>query len=401
MHHIAELKNTIQNYSWGSETAIAELLGVKPAAGRPEAELWMGAHPKAPSLVKDNGQWISLEALIEEHPEEILGQSVREQFGGRLPFLFKVLAAAQPLSLQAHPSLEQARQGYDRENRQGIPLDAPNRNYKDDNHKPECICALTTFWAMSGFREIDQTLELMERLGLEGLKDLVKKLQRQPNASSLKAFFRSLMSLPDRDKGEVTTEAAARAVALGNSEPAFPWVVTLAEAYPGDIGILSPMFLNLIELQPGEAVALPAGQLHAYLEGVGIELMANSDNVLRGGLTPKHVDVPELLDVLRFAPLKIQPLLPETAAHGERVYASSFAEFVLSTITVTAATVYTSQTRRSAEILLCTAGEANITELDSAKHLPINQGVSVLVPASVKQYTISGDATVFKAAVPL
>ena len=401
MHHIAVLKNTIQNYSWGSETAIAELLGVKPKPGTPQAELWMGAHPKAPSLVKDNDQWTSLEALIDKHPKEILGQSVKERFGGRLPFLFKVLAAARPLSLQAHPSLEQARQGYDRENRLGIPLDAPNRNYRDDNHKPECICALTTFWAMSGFREIDQSLELMDRLDLEGLRDLVKTLQQQPDAFGRKAFFRSLMSLPDDVKREVTTEAVARALTLGSKEPAYSWMVTLAEAYPGDIGILSPTFLNLIELQPGEAVALPAGQLHAYLKGVGIELMANSDNVLRGGLTPKHVDVPELLDVLDFAPLRIERLLPEPEASGERVYASSFAEFVLSAITVTAATVYTSPTRRSAEILLCTAGASTITDIDGGKHLPLNQGVSVLVPASVKQYTLSGDATVYKAAVPL
>ena len=401
MHHIAELKNVIQNYSWGSETAIAELLGVKPAVGTPQAELWMGAHPKAPSLINQNGQWVSLEALIEEHPAEILGESVTENFGGRLPFLFKVLAAAQPLSLQAHPSLEQARQGYDRENRLGIPLDAPNRNYKDDNHKPECICALTPFTAMSGFRAIDQTLTLMDRMALKGLRTLLMQLREQPNASGLKAFFRSLMSLPEDVKREVTTEAVERALALGNSESACSWVVALAEAYPGDIGILSPLFLNLVELQPGEAVALPAGQLHAYLEGVGIELMANSDNVLRGGLTPKHVDVPELLDVLHFAPLTIQRLLAEPATSGERVYASSFAEFVLSTIAVTAATVYTSQAQHSAEILLCTAGAATITETDSGKRLPLNRGVSVLVPASVKQYSISGDATVYKAAVPL
>ena len=401
MHHIAVLKNAIQNYSWGSETAIAELLGVKPAAGRPEAELWMGAHPKAPSLVKENGQWVSLEVLIEEHPAEILGESVAEKFDGRLPFLFKVLAAARPLSLQAHPSLEQARQGYDRENRLGIPLDAANRNYKDDNHKPECICALTPFTAMSGFREIDQTLALMDQMALKGLRTLLMQLREQPNASGLKAFFRSLMSLPDDVKHEVTTEAVAKAQPMGKSDPALSWVVALAEAYPGDIGILSPLFLNLVELQPGEAVALPAGQLHAYLEGVGIELMANSDNVLRGGLTPKHVDVPELLDVLHFAPLKIRRLLAEPATSGERVYASSFAEFVLSTITVTTATVYTSQDQRSAEILLCTAGAATITETDSGKLLPLNRGVSVLVPASVKQYSISGDATVYKAAVPL
>jgi mannose-6-phosphate isomerase len=401
MRHIAVLKNTIQNYSWGSETAIAELLGVAPQPETPQAELWMGAHPKAPSQAQVDGRWVSLEVLIEENPEEILGAPAVEKFGSRLPFLFKVLAAARPLSLQAHPSRQQARRGYERENRLGIPLDAANRNYKDDNHKPECICALTPFWAMSGFRGIEQTLQLLDTLDLRGLRDLVKQLRAQPEAAGLKAFFQSLMTLPDDAKRKICAEAVAKALPIGEIEPVFSWMTALAAEYPGDIGILSPVFLNLVELQPGEAVALPAGQLHAYLQGVGIELMANSDNVLRGGLTGKHVDVAELLEVLRFEPRPVRRLLPEPAAGAERTYASVFEEFVLSVISVTADTGFTSAAERSAEILLCTAGGATIIETGTGQTLPFSRGTSVLVPAAVADYEIAGDATVYKASVPL
>jgi len=401
MQHIAVLKNTIQKYSWGSETAIAELLGLQPEPGRPMAELWMGAHPKAPSLVKTGGAWVSLEVLIEENPIDILGEPVAEKFGSRLPFLFKVLAAARPLSLQAHPSRQQALEGYERENRLGISMDAANRNYKDDNHKPECLCALTPFWAMSGFRDIGQTLHLLEKLALSGLKAQVTRLREQPDASGLKAFFRFLMTLPDDQKRKLSAEALAKALPLGSSSPVFSWMTALANEYPGDIGILCPTFLNLVELQPGEAVALPAGQLHAYLQGVGIELMANSDNVLRGGLTTKHVDVPELLDVLHFTPRSIRRLLPDPAAGCEWVYASDFEEFVLSVITVTADTDFVSPTIRGAEILLCTAGSSTITATDSGEKLTLDRGTSMLVPAAIPQYEISGDATVYKAAVPL
>ncbi len=401
MHHVAVLQNTIQNYSWGSETAIATLLGVQPETGIPQAELWMGAHPKAPSQAKVDDRWVSLEALIAENPKAVLGEPVVEKFGPRLPFLFKVLAAARPLSLQAHPSLQQARAGYARENQLGIALDAANRNYKDDNHKPECICALTPFWALSGFRPIDQTLHLLDTLDLSGLRDPVKQLRAAPDASGLKAFFHTLMMLAEEVKRDVSAEAAAKAAPISEKEPVFSWMMALACEYPGDIGVLSPVFLNLLQLQPGEAVMLPAGQLHAYLEGVGIELMANSDNVLRGGLTPKHVDVPELLDVLHFEPLSIRRLLPDAAIAGEGVYASDFEEFVLSIITVTAGVNFNSPANRSVEILLCTAGSAVITETEGGENLPLEKGMSVLVPAAVNQYEITGDATVYKAAVPM
>jgi mannose-6-phosphate isomerase len=158
------MKNTVQEYAWGSFTAIAELLGNGSPSKTPQAELWMGAHPKAPSMVNCDGNWISLLEFIEKNPDRILGKKVAEKFNNRLPYLFKVLAAAKPLSIQAHPSIDQAKQGFERENRQGIPLDAYNRNYKDDNHKPECICAKTRFWALNGFRKNSNIVGLMEKI---------------------------------------------------------------------------------------------------------------------------------------------------------------------------------------------------------------------------------------------
>ncbi len=291
MRTIKLLKNTIQKYAWGSPTAIPELLGEQNPSHEPRAELWMGAHPKAPSFVNFDGQWLSLTELIAKYPQEILGNDVALAFNNKLPYLFKVLAAAKPLSIQAHPSLNQAKEGFERENDRGIALDAPNRNYKDDNHKPECICALSPFWAMYGFRNIPDILALMGKncpVGLAGELDLLKK---QPDSRGLKRFFTDLMTMDSQRQKRVVDEAVQNANQYSDEDFAFHWMTRLADEYPTDIGILAPLLLNLIELKPGEALFLPAGEFHAYLEGVGMELMANSDNVLRGGLTAKHIDV--------------------------------------------------------------------------------------------------------------
>jgi len=219
----------------------------------------------------------------------------------RLPFLFKVLASAKPLSIQAHPNRAQARQGFARENELGIPLDAPNRNYKDDNHKPEIICALTPFWALIGFRKIEEMIDLLERLQIHSLEKEIDILRAQPNSAGLKDFFRAVMTLDKQSKEEAVGEALVSAEARADEDPVSSWMIKLHQEYPGDIGVLSTVLLNLIRLEPGDALYQSAGELHAYLEGVGMELMANSDNVLRGGLTPKHVDVPELLNTLNFS----------------------------------------------------------------------------------------------------
>ena len=401
MQRIGILKNTIQPYAWGSHTAIAELLGTRPEPDTPQAELWMGAHPKAPSLVAVDAEWVSLEELIERYPQEMLGRRTAVMFHNKLPFLFKVLAAAQPLSLQAHPSFTQARQGFERENAQGIPLDAPQRNYRDANHKPECICALTPFWALHGFRKIPEIIALGSRLGLAVFEDLLKVLRNRPDAQGLKSFFQALMTLSPAKRILLTDQAVKTALTFASEDPVYRWMGELGKAYPGDIGIFGPILLNLILLQPGQALYLPAAELHAYLEGTGIELMANSDNVLRGGLTPKHVDIAELLRVLNFEERTAHVLTPRTTAGGERVYECPAREFVLSTITVVSKTTYFSPTVRGIEILLCTAGAGKMTDQGTGEEIALPKGRAVLVPAAVKGYVLEGEAVVFKAAVPI
>ncbi|MFZ0240122.1 MAG: mannose-6-phosphate isomerase, class I [Desulfobacterales bacterium] len=401
MRRIVILKNMVQPYAWGSHTAIPELLGVRPEPGLPQAELWMGAHPKAPSQVEVNGKWLSLEELVNRYPQEILGRETAAAFGGTLPFLFKVLAAARPLSLQAHPSLIQAREGFERENARGIPLDDPQRNYRDANHKPECLCALTPFWALHGFRQISETLVLAGRLDLPVFEDLLSVLRNKPDARGLKSFFKTMMTLPDAQRTTLTAQAIDRAARLAAADPVYRWMGELGAAYPGDIGLFAPIFLNLILLQPGQALYLPAAELHAYLAGTGIELMANSDNVLRGGLTPKHVDVAELLRVLNFEERTAHVVMPLPAAKGESLYECPAREFVLSTITVASQETYVSPPVRSVEILLCTAGSAGITDRGTGEEIAFPKGRAVLVPAAVKEYALTGEAVIFKAAVPI
>lgn len=400
MKQIGLMRNTIQEYAWGSHTAIPELLGTDSPADSPQAELWMGAHPKAPSMIQRDGSWVSLLTLIEENPKDTLGEHAASKFDNRLPYLFKVLAAARPLSIQAHPSLAQAKKGFERENQRNIRFDAPNRNYKDDNHKPECICALTRFWALNGFRKISTMISLIEKICSKGLKQELDNLRRYQNSKGLRTFFKAIMTMENERQDQIITEAIQQAHKFKDDDPAYKWMIDLFYEYPGDIGVFSPMILNLICLEPGQAMFLPAGELHAYLDGVGIELMANSDNVLRGGLTPKHVDVQELLSVLNFEERKLNLLSPENIDGCEAVYPSLAEEFVLSVISVTEGLPCHSKRNRSVEILLCTQGDAAIIDLSKHARIPLSKGKSVCVPAAVEAYSIVGHATIYKASVP-
>lgn len=404
MLHIAMLKNTIQEYAWGSHTYISELMCQAEPSRQPQAELWMGAHPKAPSQVMIQGKWNRLDQLMEINAEEILGKDSAEKFNHRFPYLFKALAAGKPLSIQAHPNILQARQGFARENLRGIALDAPDRNYKDNNHKPEIICALTSFWALNGFRNIKEGLSFMRKVCGSSLSSELDYLEKKSDSDGLKKFFNSLLSLGQNRRCKVIAEAVSNAHKLADHNDVYRWIIKLWDEYPKDIGILSPMFLNLVRLRPGQAMFLPAGELHAYLEGLGIELMANSDNVLRGGLTSKHVDLPELLNILSFQERDPDILEPVFKFQYEKIYLSPVEEFVLSVIILKNGEKYRSAAKRSAEIILCIAGEATITESGiksgSVKELVLSKGNSVLIPASVETYIISGDAVFYKAAVP-
>lgn len=333
----------------------------------PEAELWFGAHPGDPAwLQTDDGEQSLLDTLRED-PEGQLGAAVCSRFGNALPFLVKVLAADEPLSLQAHPSAEQAVEGFNREERAGIPISAPNRNYRDPSHKPEILVALGQFEALAGFRPAEQTVELMRALGVSDLDPFINLLDAQSDADGLRALFTTWITAPQPDIDVLVPavlEGAINYVRSGKRKFAAEakTVLELGERYPGDAGVLASLLLNRISLAPGEAIYLPAGNLHAYLEGVGVEVMANSDNVLRGGLTPKHVDVPELLRVLDFTPAADVVIRPDIAADGtELVYDTPAPEFAVSVLSIDGDQLgheIDAPTRHDGpQILLCTQGE--------------------------------------------
>ena len=394
---ISELLNTVQHYSWGSHTALAALRGEPTPTARPEAELWMGAHPLAPSRLAATGQ--SLPEAIEQAPESYLGAAVLGEYGARLPFLLKVLAAAAPLSLQAHPSPSQAAAGFAADEAAGIPLSSPVRNYKDQAHKPELLCALGEFWALCGFREVSDTLELLDELGLDGLLPYRTLLAAEPNQVGISKAFAALMQAPAPARKTLAelTAAACQARVGQNSRFAdeLAWAARLGQLYPGDVGVVSALLMNLVRLEAGQAVYLPAGNLHAYLGGTGVEIMASSDNVLRGGLTPKHVNVPELLQVLDFRPLRPKPLCAVTHAQ-EHAYETPAREFRLSYFDLTADKVTLSVD--GPEIWLVTAGTGR---LESTAGVPqeLGQGRSAFVPADTGQLRISGNGRIFRARV--
>ena len=391
------LENVIQEYAWGSRTALASLLG-RPEAVRPQAELWMGAHPSAPSKVLRGGKWVSLRDVIERAPGEELGAAVHRAFGARLPFLLKVLAAESPLSLQAHPSAEQAKAGFAREEAAGIPRSAPERNYRDDSSKPELLCALTEFEALCGFRAAGETLRLFQSLAVAELLPLVGELAAHPDGGGVRAVFEGLVQWPAARRAALLDATLAVCERLAREGGPFArecrWAVKLGGLYPGDIGAVNSLLLNRVLLQPGQGVFLPAGKLHAYLHGMGVEIMGNSDNVLRGGLTPKHVDVPELFSVLDFRDGPVMPLSAERGAGGEERYVTPAAEFRLSRLTV-AAPACLSLKVGGPEILLCTEGAL---ELRGARGtLALERGQSAWVPASEGTYGVVGSGTAYRA----
>ncbi|MGM0451627.1 MAG: mannose-6-phosphate isomerase, class I [Thermodesulfobacteriota bacterium] len=392
------LEPQIMDYAWGSKTAIQSLLG-KPPGPDPWAELWMGAHPKAPGKIHCDGQTVALDRLIEQAPEAIVGPAIAEKFERTLPYLFKVLAAEQPLSIQAHPDRAMAAEGFERENAEGIPIAAAHRNYRDPWPKPEIICALEPFDALYGFRPPAAMTELLQRFCPASLAAAGKALQRSPDGAGIKTLFETLLTLAQDRKTEVIEEARRNAADIQSEESR--WIVRLHDAYPEDIGVLSPLILNLVRLEPGQAMFLPAGCLHAYLSGVGIELMANSDNVLRGGLTRKHIDVGELLRVLQFAPSTPEILEPEPAGPGQWRYRLTVDEFALSVICLAGAKPYAGPAQHSAEILLCVNGTARIFGPETTPPVEMEKGTAALIPAAAGKYRIEGIARLYKASVPL
>ncbi|MEU0286313.1 MULTISPECIES: mannose-6-phosphate isomerase, class I [Streptomyces] len=378
------LDNTVRPYAWGSPTAIPRLLGSEPT-GEPQAEMWMGAHPGAPSRTGRG----TLAEVIDAAPERELGPAAVAKFGPRLPFLLKLLAAGSPLSLQVHPDLAQARAGYEDEERRGVPVTAPHRNYKDANHKPELVCALTEFDGLCGFRDPLHAAELLDGLGVDSLKPYVDLLHARPEEAALREVLTAVLTADREEMARTVAEAAAACDRLGG--PYAPYA-GIAHHYPGDPGVIAAMLLNHVRLQPGEAMFLGAGVPHAYLDGLGVEIMANSDNVLRCGLTPKHVDVPELLRIVRFEATDPAVLRPEAGPDDEEVYETPTDEFRLSRYVLPEGGTTHDLTLATPQILLCTAGSVRAGEHD------LTPGHSVFVPAGEKA-EVSGTGTVFRATV--
>jgi len=330
------LRGAIRTYAWGSRTAIAEFTGRPAPTAHPEAELWLGAHPGDPARLQGPDGEVSLLDAIAADPDGELGPVVEHRFGDALPFLVKLLAADEPLSLQAHPSAEQAVEGYQREDRAGVPLNSPVRNYRDRSHKPELLVALSDFQALAGFRPAAHSVALMRSLGVSELDPYIALLTGQSDADGLRALFTTWITAPQPHIDVLipaVLEGAVAYIRSGAKEfvDVARTVLELSERYPGDAGVLAALLLNRIDLAPGEGIFLPAGNLHSYLHGMAMEVMANSDNVLRGGLTPKHVDVAELVRVLDFTP--VPDARVSTHREGiELVYDTPAVEFAASVL---------------------------------------------------------------------
>ncbi len=384
------LSNPVQHYAWGSHTALAELRGEPAPSVRPEAEMWLGAHPGAPSRVRDDGADRPLADVVAADPEAVLGAPVVRRFGPRLPFLFKVLAVDQPLSLQVHPNRDQAAKGYAAERARGMAADDPARNYRDGNHKPELLCALTDFDALCGLRPAAEIDEVLGGLGIAELRDwmsdgapgLIRAVLTAPHPGRLvAAVLDACRRRLDGDRGLPESVADVYRCARG-----------LGARYPDDPGVVVALLLNRVHLRPGQALYTPPGRLHAYLGGVGLEIMASSDNVLRGGLTAKHVDVTELLNVLEPDGGRPELRVTEPDGSGWDRYPAPDQDFALARATAAGAPVTSAVP--GPQILLCTDGR--LTATAEGTDLRLERGQSVFAPAG-RPVTLTGTGTAYRA----
>ena len=384
--------NKIQNYDWGSRTAIHDLFGFANETQQPQAEVWMGTHPNGCSMVKQGNINVPLSELIKQDSSAFLSQSTAETFGD-LPFLFKVLAADNALSIQVHPNKQDAELGYAKEQDLGVPLSAFNRNYKDANHKPELVYALTEYQAMNGFRPFDEIITEFRQCDIPEINGYLEQFERNPNQDGLCQLFVEILSMGETRKVNAVDHLLSYA-AKNPSRSVCELILDLAEQYPNDVGLFAPLLLNVITLKPGEAMFLSAKTPHAYIKGTGLEIMANSDNVLRAGLTPKHIDVEELIKCTDFIPKPMSTLLTHAEIKGcEHQFPVPVQDFKFS--------VFQKPKKQqvemtSAEILMPI--DANVTLLaESGETLVLSKGQSVFVPAYVGNYTISCEGRVARA----
>jgi mannose-6-phosphate isomerase len=399
MERILLLDSPIQRYAWGSRSAIPALIAREApgAAEAPWAELWMGAHPSAPSRVDMAGGAIGLDELAARHPDEILGARVARAFGPRLPFLFKIIAADRPLSIQCHPDAAAARAGFERENRLGVPLAARERSYRDASHKPELLVALGRFEALVGFRPPREVRDRLEAAGARELSGPVAALE-QPGG--LASFLAALLRLPAEGRRALLDQVAAGLA--GDASAEAEWVRRLMADYPGDAAAVAPLFLNLVELEADQGLYLGAGVLHAYLGGVGLEIMASSDNVLRGGLTDKHIDVDELVAIVRAEAMRPAVLTPMRAG-GDALcgYVTPAPEFRLGHVDLAQRAAHErAGTERGPEIVLSFADYCRVVDGETGTDVELQRGAAALITAQVKSYRIEGEGRVWIAGVP-
>lgn len=392
------LTNTIQNYTWGSLNGISQITGTQNIDQKPMAEMWMGAHPLAPSLLEHDGKLISLNNFIALNPELLLGSSTAKTFVNTLPFLFKILSAQTPLSLQVHPSLTQAKHGFKKENSLEIPLHAFNRNYKDANHKPEIMLALSPFKALCGFRPFNQILDLFALFPLKKLQEIKNSFT---NSKNYVLLYKNLLEIHEEEAKGICTQAVIIAQSLVEENKDFYtkqaalFILHLAQSYPFDLGILAPLYLNCLEFNEGQAIFLPAGIIHAYIQGTGLELMANSDNVMRGGLTSKYIDKTELLSILDNKTYLPQ-ILEIDVNKSTSSYQTPAKEFVLSKLQIEPSLDFVCG--KVPHIILCTEGSGDFFAQETK--ISFTKGDSFFVPASTQSFFIQGTAILYDAKVP-
>jgi len=398
LNKILTLKGKVQHYAWGGFDFIPSLLHIKNTEHQPFAEYWLGAHPSAPSELVNGKQTVSLNQLIHDNPIKVLGERVHNQFH-ELPYLFKVLDVHEMLSIQVHPCKAEAEKGFAAEEAAGIPINAPNRNYKDRNHKPEVMVALSEFWLLHGFKakaEIEKTLydvrefsplvTLFKTEGHKGLYKLLMEMEQEQVNYLLEPLVKR--ELRKKRDGELTKQQAGW------------WVAQLYEGKQKldtiDRGIFSIYLFNIVQLQPGQAIFQGAGIPHAYLQGQNVELMANSDNVLRGGLTPKHINVAELMKHTLFEPI-VPNILKAEGTGNEKTYKCPVPDFGISKIELKEGDVYGS-IAQSLEILLIAEGAVIIKGQESSI---IKRGEALAAVHGCEYlFTASGKTVLFKAFVP-
>ena len=389
VNHIYKMENPIKDYPWGSHTAINEFYNISNINDQPQAEMWMGCHPNGSSqLIDAENNKINIDDFIKQAPETVLGDAFNKF--GELPFLFKVLAADKPLSIQVHPSKIRAEEGCAAENLAGIPVSSPNRNFKDPNHKPELVFAVTPFNALNGFRPFNDIVELFNGLVLAPLQNEIAGFKKLPSGDSLRVLFEALLIL----EGEAKKAAIAELLtyAANQTSLVFETIKQLAAMYPDDMGIFSPLLLNVVKLNPGEAMFLYAETPHAYLQGLALEVMANSDNVLRAGLTPKYIDIDALISNIRFDVTEPENILMQPEVSGNQAkYPIPVQDFSFSILT-NESSLNENIHMTSASVLFCEHGQFEVACAQNA--VTVEKGESVFVPASASAISVTGSGRI-------